>query len=114
LAEAFGICETERVPLSCALAQKLQAVVLLKGKFTIVSSPCGKAVFVLAGSPALATAGSGDVLTGIIGSLLAAGVSPFDAAVCGASLHGRAGEIAGIGSVADDFPLALQKLLKEF
>ena len=114
LAEAFGICETERLPLAAVLAQKLGAVVLLKGKFTIVSSPCGKSVFILAGSPALATAGSGDVLTGIIGSLLAAGIPPFEAAVCGASLHGRAGEIAGIGSIADDLPLALQKLLKEF
>ena len=114
LAAAFGIVETERPALARALAQKLHAVVLLKGKFTVAASPCGKETCILSGSPALATAGSGDVLTGITGSLLAAGVPPFEAAVCAASLHGRAGEIAGRGAIADDFILALQKILKEF
>lgn len=113
LAEAFGIVETERTALASALARKLGAVVLLKGKFTVAASPEGKTKFVLSGSPALATAGSGDVLTGITGSLLAAGLAPFEAAVLGASLHGRAGELAGRGAIADDLPLILKNLLKE-
>ena len=113
LAEAFGITETERTPLAKTLAQKLGAVVLLKGKFTVVASPEGETKIILSGSSALATAGSGDVLTGIIGSLLAAGLPPFDAAVLGASLHGRAGELAGKGAIADDLPLILKEILKE-
>ena len=68
---------------------------------------------ILAGSPALATAGSGDVLTGIIGALLANGLAPFEAASAGAACHGRAGELAGNGAIADDLLLTLKAVLKE-
>ena len=113
LAEAFGVAILPRPEFAAALAEKLGAVILLKGKFTVVASPDGRCAVVLAGSPALATAGSGDVLTGIIGALLAMGMPVFDAAVLGASLHGRAGEIAGYGMIADDLPGVLKDLLKE-
>ncbi|MBQ9502007.1 MAG: NAD(P)H-hydrate dehydratase [Lentisphaeria bacterium] len=113
LAAAFGVSACGRSELARTLAEKTGAVVLLKGKFTVVASPDGREKIVLSGSPALATAGSGDVLTGIIGALLAAKVSPFDAAVLGASLHGRAGELAGRGAIADDLPLILRDILRD-
>jgi NAD(P)H-hydrate epimerase len=68
------------------------AVALLKGPPSVVAGR-GRQALVLAGDPGLARAGSGDVLSGMIGTLLAQGVSPYDAATLGAHLHGRAAEI---------------------
>ena len=113
LARAFGVSAGSRSELARALAEKMGVVVLLKGKFTVIASHDGREKIVLSGSPALATAGSGDVLTGIIGALLAAKLAPFDAAVLGASLHGRAGELAGRGAIADDLPLILRDILRD-
>ncbi len=70
------------------------ATVLLKGRRTLVAEPGGRAAVNLSGSSWLATAGSGDVLSGVIGSLLAHGLEPLTAAAGGAFLHGRAGERA--------------------
>ena len=70
------------------------ATVLLKGHRTLVASPDGQATVNLTGSSWLATAGSGDVLSGVIGSLLASGLTPLLAAAVGAHLHGRAGQRA--------------------
>jgi NAD(P)H-hydrate epimerase len=70
------------------------AIILLKGPPTVVAHSSGHAVISSAGTSALAKAGSGDVLTGIIAALLAQGMAPFDAAWCGAYLHGAAGELA--------------------
>ncbi|MGK2876303.1 MAG: bifunctional ADP-dependent NAD(P)H-hydrate dehydratase/NAD(P)H-hydrate epimerase [Nocardioides sp.] len=76
-------------------AAAYQAVVLLKGRRTVVVAPDGRRARVnTTGTPWLATAGSGDVLAGLIGSLLASGLEPFDAASAGAWLHGRAAELA--------------------
>ena len=113
LAAAFGIQAADRETLAKELARKTGAVILLKGKFTRIASPDGREAVILAGSPALATAGSGDVLTGIIGALLANGLAPFEAASAGAACHGRAGELAGNGAVADDLLLTLKAVLKE-
>lgn len=78
-------------------------VVLLKGPTTLVASPNGEVLLVAEGTPALATAGSGDVLAGVIGALLARGLSPLHAAAAGAFVHGRAGRIAGeVGTTAGD------------
>lgn len=112
LAKAFGIEAEDRETLARKLAQKLGAVIVLKGKFTQISAPDGRESVILSGAPALATAGSGDVLTGIIGALLAGGQDPFEAAVLGTSLHGRAGEISGNGTIADDLPLVLKHILE--
>jgi hydroxyethylthiazole kinase-like uncharacterized protein yjeF len=66
---------------------------LLKGRHTLV---CGETLTInRTGTPALATAGTGDVLTGVVGALLAQGLSPTNALVCGAFVHGLAGELAG-------------------
>jgi NAD(P)H-hydrate epimerase len=85
--------ETERVEASARLAAQRGGVVVLKGHRSVVHD--GQRYFVnLTGNPGMATGGAGDVLTGVIASLLAQGLSPFDAACLGVYLHGRAGDIA--------------------
>lgn len=83
-----------------AAARRWQCVVLLKGPRTVVAAPDGRVRINTTGVPWLATAGSGDVLAGVIGALLAAGLDCFDAASVGAWLHGAAATLAarGIGS----------------
>jgi hydroxyethylthiazole kinase-like uncharacterized protein yjeF len=71
------------------------AVVLLKGSWTVIATPEGAARINPTGTSVLATAGSGDVLTGMTAGLAARGLSPFDAATVAAYLHGIAGQIAG-------------------
>jgi len=87
--------------------------VLLKGDRTIVAAPDGEAWVNPTGTAALATAGSGDVLGGLIGSLLAAGLPAVRAAVTGAYLHGLAGRRAAeIGSVtSSDIAAALRSVV---
>jgi NAD(P)H-hydrate epimerase len=81
------------------------ATVLLKGSTTVVGAPDGRAWFVTAGSPRLATAGTGDVLSGIIGAFLAAGLPGPEAAALAAHVHGRAARLGpAVGLVAGDLP----------
>jgi hydroxyethylthiazole kinase-like uncharacterized protein yjeF len=79
----------------CALelAKKTGAIAVLKGHRTVVASPEGKVFINPTGNPGMATAGMGDVLTGIIGALLAQGSKPFEAAIVGVFIHGRAGDL---------------------
>ncbi|MFM9074249.1 MAG: NAD(P)H-hydrate dehydratase [Bacteroidota bacterium] len=76
------------------LAQDHQLYIVLKGAHSAVACPDGRIVFNNSGTPYLATAGSGDVLTGMITGLLSQGYTPGDAAMAGVFLHGKAGEIA--------------------
>jgi NAD(P)H-hydrate epimerase len=69
-------------------------IVVLKGAFTSVSTPAGNLYFNSTGNPGMATAGSGDVLTGIITGLLAQNISPENAALAGVFVHGLAGDLA--------------------
>ncbi len=101
----------DRFDAARRLARDLGAVVLLKGPTTIVAEPDGWAYVSIAGDARLATAGSGDVLAGIIVALLAAGVPPGRAAAAGAHLHGRAAERGpGHGLVAGDLPELLPEV----
>ena len=77
-------------------AAKWGHVVVLKGAVTIIASPDGKTAFIPIATPALASAGTGDVLSGMITGLIAQGMEAFDAAVAGAWLHARAGVAAAI------------------
>ncbi|NTV01432.1 MAG: NAD(P)H-hydrate dehydratase [Chlorobiaceae bacterium] len=80
--------------LSRTLASNLNVNLLLKGRPTFVASPAGTVLISDSGTESLATAGSGDVLAGMIGALAAKGLDTFDAAAAGAWLHGRAGDLA--------------------
>ena len=96
--------EVEAAPLRHAreAARRFESVVLLKGRRTLVAHPDGRVRVNTTGVPWLATAGAGDVLAGLIGSLLAAGLDPWDAAAAGAWLHGDA---AARASAATGGPL---------
>jgi NAD(P)H-hydrate epimerase len=84
----------DRFEIAQRLAVASRAVVLLKGVPTVVASPQGRVFVIAAGSPALAAGGSGDVLSGVAGTLLSQMEDHFEAAVCAAWMHGRAGEDA--------------------
>jgi ADP-dependent NAD(P)H-hydrate dehydratase / NAD(P)H-hydrate epimerase len=104
----MGAAAADRIGAARELSTRARAVALLKGSRTIVADPSGAVRINPTGTPALATAGTGDVLTGVIGGLLARGLEPFDAAWAGAYLHGLAGILAGRrngdGTVAGDLP----------
>ncbi len=90
----------ERFNVGLELAKQLGATVILKGVPTVISAPDGRVAVSASGSPALGTAGSGDVLAGIVATLLAQTGDPFASACAAAWIHGRAGELAaGEGSV---------------
>ena len=95
---------------------------LLKGDNTVIADPDGRLAVNPTGVPALATGGTGDVLTGLTGSLLAQGLQPFDAGRIGAWVHGRAAALAvadlgpvsvAAGDVAGHLPGAFRELLAE-
>ena len=93
----------DRFDAARRLASRTGAVVLLKGPTTLVAEPGGLVRAIAAGDQRLATAGTGDVLSGTIGALLAGGMAPFDAAAAGAWLHGTAAMLQpAAGLVASD------------
>ena len=109
--------EGDRVATAQQAAAKWGVTVLLKGAFTVVASPDGDARIIPFANPALATAGTGDVLAGVIASLTAQGVAPYDAACLGAYLHAAAGEmvtgdIGNTGMIASDLLPVLPRAIK--
>lgn len=100
-----------RIEAARAAAAYARCVVLLKGPYTVIAAPDGRAIVNTTGSPFLATAGSGDVLAGLIGGLVAQGMSGFEAAAAGAWIHGKAGEALGPGLIAEDLPEILPATL---
>jgi NAD(P)H-hydrate epimerase len=94
--------ERERLRYVRAAAEQAQAIVVLKGDDTLIAEPGGRVAVSPGGSPALATAGTGDVLTGVIAALLAQGLDGFSAAAAGVWLHAAAGrEAARSAGTAD-------------
>lgn len=99
--------QNNRIDITRDFAAKWKVITVLKGSRTIVALPDGEAYINLTGNPGMATAGSGDVLTGIIAGLIGQGIKPEEAAIAGVYLHGFAGDrvadVKGIyGLIASD------------
>jgi hydroxyethylthiazole kinase-like uncharacterized protein yjeF len=99
------------------MAAKWRKIVVLKGAHTVIASPEGRVKISLAANPGLASAGTGDVLSGAIAGLVAQGLSLFDAAACGVCLHAEAGEavrarLGDAGMIATDLLPELPRVIK--
>jgi ADP-dependent NAD(P)H-hydrate dehydratase / NAD(P)H-hydrate epimerase len=117
MGSSIGEIQRDRVEAARAAAASVRAVTVLKGARTVVASPDGRVGIVPNGNGAMATGGTGDVLTGVVAALLAQGLPPWEAAVCAAYLHGLAGDLAAPGElgllsheVADAVPRALRQV----
>ena len=109
--------ENDRVAIATESAVKWGVIVVLKGAFTVVATPDGHASIAPFANPAMASAGTGDVLAGTIAGLLAQGLSPKTAAVLGVFVHGRAGEavrrrMGDSGLLASDLLRAIPRTMK--
>jgi hydroxyethylthiazole kinase-like uncharacterized protein yjeF len=106
----FGEIGSDRVVAARRAAKTTGAVVVLKGASSIIAAPDGRAAINTNAPAYLASAGTGDVLAGIIAAMLAQKLAPFDAALAGVWLHGEAGSLAGPGMIAEDLLAALKNL----
>jgi len=109
--------QANREGIARNMAAKWNKTIVLKGAYTVIASPPGKVKTSLAANPGLATAGTGDVLTGAIAGLVAQGLSLFDAAACGVYLHAEAGEmvrarLGDAGMLASDLLPELPQVIK--
>ena len=111
-ARLFGALPGSKVDQTREAARRAQAVIVYKGPDTVVAAPDGRAAIATA-SHWLASAGTGDVLTGIIAAMRARGLDAFDAACAGVWLHGRAASTLGAGLIADDLIEQLPAALGE-
>ncbi len=106
--------EAGRLDAARELAARARCIVVLKGPGTITAAPDGRVAVERGGSAALSTAGTGDVLTGVVATVLAKGVEPFAAAAAAVAAHARAGELAdrGDGTIASDVLEALPEAIR--
>ncbi len=110
--------EADRPGIAIEFAKKWHHVVVLKGAFTVIAAPDDRSIIMPFANPALATAGSGDVLAGTIAAMRAQGLDAYEAAICGTYLHGAAGELArrdigSAGGLAGDLLMRLPIVLKQ-
>lgn len=115
---AGGRPGADRFESARSLATATGAIVVLKGPVTLVAHPDGEVLASASGDARLATAGTGDVLAGVIGALMASGVEPFTAAAVGAHLHGLAGALGSdhglvAGDLPDRLPAVFDRLIQE-
>ncbi len=102
-----GIEGSDKLSRALAAARETGGVIVLKGADTVIAAPDGRAAIDAETSFGLASAGSGDVLSGIIGAMLAKGLPPFEAACAGVWMHSQAGILAGQNLIAEDIAEAL-------
>ncbi len=110
--------QANRAETAREAAAKWNKIVVLKGAYTVIASPGGQVCISPFANPGLASAGTGDVLAGVISGMLAQGLSPFDAASCGVFLHGLAGEMVrsemgDAGMLASDLLPVLPKAIRQ-
>lgn len=112
--------QNNREKIALSYAKKTGVITVLKGNNTVIASPSGEIYINPTGNPGMATAGTGDVLTGIISALIAQTLSPLEAALAGTYIHGTAGDIAAkekgyhgliAGDVIENIPMAIKEIL---
>jgi hydroxyethylthiazole kinase-like uncharacterized protein yjeF len=106
-----GLLSEGRGTAAAAAARRANAIVLLKGRETLIAAPDGRLAINPPAPAWLATAGSGDVLAGLIGGLLAQRMPSFEAACCAAWMHARAAALHGPGLIAEDLPELIPEVL---
>ncbi|MBE6681025.1 MAG: NAD(P)H-hydrate dehydratase [Ruminococcaceae bacterium] len=116
LGKTVSEIQQDRINCAKSFAKEYRCVLVLKGAATVIASPDGRLAVNTTGNPGLAKGGSGDVLAGVISSLCAQGLPPFESAVCGVYLHGKAADIlketiGEYGMLPSDLPLEIAKLL---
>jgi ADP-dependent NAD(P)H-hydrate dehydratase / NAD(P)H-hydrate epimerase len=110
-ARLFGDAEGSKAERALEAARRSGAIVVFKGPDTLVAAPDGRLGFAPPGPPWLASAGTGDVLAGLVAALRARGMPSFEAANAAVWLHGRAAELAGPAMIADDLLAAIPRAL---
>ncbi|WP_318190943.1 NAD(P)H-hydrate dehydratase [Marinihelvus fidelis] len=115
LGQSTAVVQADRFAAAATLAEQYGAVVVLKGCGTVVAAPDGRWSLCALGNPGMATAGAGDVLTGVVAAMLAQGLPAYDAACAAVVAHAAAGDVAArngqVGRLALDFCDALPGVL---